>query len=140
MRTAAVTSGRAVRRRTTRALERDFSPNLSAHADGDRTYDHRYQLEQSHGPENLHDPDEQRAPGDDLGQAGIGTAPVREEIPPYRSRADTQRAQHAQQRSDADQVAAEAHLRTPNEDELRAVRTNISATPANNQSSAQFSR
>ncbi len=68
----------------------------------------------------------------------MGAAPVREEIPPHGGRADTQRAQHAQQRSDADQVAAETHLRTRNEDALLAVGTNISATPASKPRSAQF--
>ncbi len=68
----------------------------------------------------------------------MGAPPVREEIPPDGARADTQRAQHAQQRSDADQVAAQTHLRTRNEDALLAMGTNLRATTATMPSAAQL--
>jgi hypothetical protein len=57
-------------------------PDSQSQPDGDRTDDHRYQPEQPHGPENLDEPDQQRAADDDLGQEGMGAVPGREEIPP----------------------------------------------------------
>ena len=62
--------------------------------------------------------------------------PVRKQIPPHRNCASTQRAQHAQQRSDTDHIAAETHLPTRNDDALLTLSANISATtPASNPSS-----
>jgi hypothetical protein len=63
---------------------------------------------------------------------------MRKQIPPHRGRTNSQRAQHAQQRSDADQVAAETHLPAQHEDARLTVGTNTSATPASKPSIAQF--
>ena len=66
----------------------------------------------------------------------MGAVPVREEIPAYRARAHTQRAQHAQQGSDADQLATEAHFWAGIDDALLAVGRNNTATLTSKPTSA----
>lgn len=68
-----------------------------------------HEREQPDSPEKLHDPDEQCAADDGLGEPGVRAAPVRKETPPYGRGADTHRAEHEDERGDADQVPAKAH-------------------------------